>query len=158
MPVGLLGLQRNRSLESASEEGLRREGEVRAQRDLPQGDVVRRGGDRVHPVARDDRDRVVPAGDAEDAEKQVDGLVAAVADEDALRRDALEDGNARLQGLLARVGIAVEARVIGAFVGIEEDAGPAGVFVPGGRVRAEVPDVGPDEGIKPVPFHVPDGC
>ena len=124
---------------------LRREGEVVVQLHFAQRHIVDVGRHAVHAVAGTDGDGVVHARDAEDAEAEVDGLVAAVADEDTVRADALESGDARLQGFLTGVGIAVVAIVEGIFVGVEENADVSFIFIACGGVGGQRGDVRTNE-------------
>ena len=97
-------------------------------------------------VGRCDRDCVVDARPAEDAVGQIDRLVAAVADEDTVGGDALACGEQFPQPLLARIGIAVDAVVVGTFVGVEPHVDAlAAVLVACGGVGGERADVGADE-------------
>ena len=124
------------------QQGLAVQAEVGPQEDLAHRNVVGRCGYLVHPVTGADGHGVVSARRAEETEHQVDRLVTAVAEEEALRRDALERGKALLQGLLARVRIAVDAILVGILVGVQEDVGRTAAFVPRRAVGGEGRDVG----------------
>ena len=134
LPVGLFGEQshsrRVRSSAAAS----------RASAHL---DVVDVGGDAVHAVGRGDRNGVVDARTAEDAVAEVDGLVAAVADEDLFFAHAFQRGDLLFEKLLMRVGVAVDTVVVGVFVGVEPRRDlSAGKLVAGRGVGFQRPDVG----------------
>ena len=104
--------------------------------------VVDVGTHLVHAVGGLDGHHVVDAGLAEAAVGQVDGLVAAVAQEDALGGHALHLGYLCLQLQLQRVGIAVQRCVVGVLVGIEKHVGlVAGIFVACTAVGCQRPDV-----------------
>ena len=118
-------------------------------RDLNEADVVDGGGDGVHAVRRGADENGVAAGDAEAAQQGVDGLVAADADEQVIRRDGArrvvvgvsEVAEELLELALVRVRVAVQAqevdglggggpggergvwkgRAVGILVGVEED-------------------------------------
>ena len=123
-----------------------RQREVVAERHFAQFNVVDGRRDAVHAVGRCDRDRVVDARPAEDAVGQIDRLVAAAADEDTVGGDALACGEHFPQPLLARIGIAVDAVVVGTFVGVEPHVDAlAAVLVACGGVGGERADVGADE-------------
>ena len=114
-----------------------------AERDLAHLDVVDVGGDAVHAVGRGDRNGVVDARTAEDAVAEVDGLVAAVADEDLLFAHAFQRGDLLFEELLMRVGVAVDTVVVGVFVGVEPRRDlSAGKLVAGRGVGFQRPDVG----------------
>ena len=139
LPVGLFGEQSHSSLVRSSA-AASRASTGRAYSSL---DVVDVGGDAVHAVGRGDRDGVVDAGAAEDAVGEVDGLVAAVADEDLLPAHSFQGGDALFQILLVRVGVAVDPVLVGVFVGVEPCRYlPAGIFVAGRGVGFQRPDVG----------------
>ena len=135
-----------RALVTGGEQCLRIQVEIRVQPEGTDGDVVDGRRDAVHAVARGHDDRIVLSGFAEDSENQVDSLVAAVPEEEVLHRNSLDAADLGLQDGLVRVGVAVVTVFIGTFVGIQEDADGAVVFVACGRIRRQGRDVGPDEG------------
>ena len=100
----------------------------------------------VHAIGRMNSYHAVHPGGAERTENQVDGLVAAVAQEDALRRHALVGGNLLLQLPLQRVGVAVVRGVVRALVRIQEHVGSlAGILIAGGAVGFELQDIRANE-------------
>ena len=127
------------------EQFVRIEREPGFERDFAHFDVVDGGGHFVHAVGRGDRDGVVPSRFTENAEHQVDRFVRAVADEDPLRCDALDFGDAPFERLLVRVGVAVVSVFVGAFVGVEVDAQFALVLVPCGGIGGEAADIVSEE-------------
>ena len=142
LPVGLFGEQTG-ALVGGRQQGVGRKREVRAERDLAHLDVVDVGGDAVHAVGRGDRNGVVDARTAEDAVAEVDGLVAAVADEDLFFAHAFQRGDLLFEKLLMRVGVAVDTVVVGVFVGVEPRRDlSAGKLVAGRGVGFQRPDVG----------------
>ena len=135
--------QQTGALVGGRQQGVGRKREVRAERDLAHLDVVDVGGDAVHAVGRGDRNGVVDARTAEDAVAEVDGLVAAVADEDLFFAHAFQRGDLLFEELLMRVGVAVDTVVVGVFVGVEPRRDlSAGKLVAGRGVGFQRPDVG----------------
>ena len=125
---------------------LDRKREIGSQRHFAQFDAVGLRRHAVHAVGRRDRNGVVAARLAEDPEREVYGFVAAVAEEYLSAPHALQRGQLRLQLPLVRVGVAVHAVVVGAFVGVEPDADPAArIFVAGRGVGLQRQNVGPHE-------------
>ena len=121
-----------------------REGEVRSQRNAAQGHVVDVGRHGIHPVTGDDGHGVVLPGHAENPEQQVDGFVAAIAQEDVVHRQALEGGNLFLHAQLPGIRVAVVAQPgIGAFIGVQEDLRGALGLVAGRGIGGEAADIGP---------------
>ena len=134
------------ALVGCGEQFVDREREVFAERDFAHLDIVDIGRDAVHAVGRGDRDGIVDTGAAEDAVGEVDGLVAAVTDEDLCFAHAFQGGDFLFEDLLVRVGVAVDAIVVGVFVGVEPGRNfPAGIFVAGRGVGFQRPDVGANE-------------
>ena len=125
--------------------GLDRQGKIFSEQHRMQADIVGGRCHGIHAVTGGDGYDVVAPGGAEHPEYQVDGFVAAVAQEDALDRYALDGGNLFLEDLLVRVGVAVPAGRVGAFVCIEEDAHRSGIFVARGGIGGQLGDVLPHE-------------
>ena len=94
--------------------------EVLVKQNLTALDVVDVGTHLVHAVGGCDAHYVVAPWLAENAEGQVDGLVAAVAEEDVLGRHALDLLQHGFQFTLQGVGIAVVGCVVRILVGIEK--------------------------------------
>ena len=89
------------------------------ERHLAHGHIVDGSRHRIHAVSGGYGYHIVDTWLAKYAETEVDGLVAAVAHEHLFGRDALELCYLALQRLLVWVGVAVDAIVVRAFVGIE---------------------------------------
>ena len=120
--------------------------EVVVQQDATVLHVVDVGTHLIHAVRRLDGHHVVTPRLAEDAVSQVDGLVAAVAQEYHVLGHALHLLQQLLQLALQRVGVAVVGGVVRILVGIEEDVSLlARIFITGTAVRSQAPDVLADQ-------------
>ena len=75
--VGRANPEQFRAAVRCAQQVLHRQFEIRRQLHLAQGHVVRVRRHLIHPVTRRDGHRIVQSRFAEDAERQVDGLVAA---------------------------------------------------------------------------------
>ena len=100
----------------------------------------------IHAVGRLYGHHIVDARTAEDAVRQVDGLVATVAQEGVVGGDALHSLNLLLQFCLKRVGIAVQRVSVGILVSIEKHMSRVtGILVAGTTIGSKAPDVGAGE-------------
>src|SRR5574344_2787873 len=75
----------------------------------------------IHTVSRFNRHYIVNARITEDAVRQVDSLVTAVAQEDILRSHTLHLAQSHFHILLQRVGITVVRSIVRILIGIQED-------------------------------------
>ena len=108
-------------------------------------DVVDVGTYLVHAVGGLDGYDIVFSRFTEDAIGQVDGLVAAIAQENHLCRDAFLFGYLLFQFTLQRVRIAVKGRIVWILVGIEEHMClMAGIFIACAAIGSKAPDVWSD--------------
>lgn len=81
--------------------------------DLDDVDVVDLGADAVHAVGGRAHEDAVAAGDARDAEQEVDDLVGPDAEEEVVGRgDVAEGAQALLDVVVGRGGVAVEVEVV----------------------------------------------
>ena len=106
--------------------------------------VVDIGAHLIHTVGGLDGHYIIHAWLAETAIGQVDGLVATVAQKDALGRHAFYLGDGLLELQLQGVGVAVIRRIVRVLVGIEKHPGlAASVLVTSAAVWCQAPDIGP---------------
>ncbi len=116
--------------------------------DLHNGDVGNVGRYAIHAVGGRQAEDVVDPGFAENPDQQVDGLITAVAQKNLLGPDPLDLGNLVFEQTLERIGIPVETRFEGVFVGVEQYTGHALEFGAGRGVRPQGANVGSDQGIE----------
>ena len=107
----------------------------------------------IHAIGRGRCHHIIDARTGKAAVGEVDGLIAAVAEEDTILGYPLHSRKTFLQLQLQRIGVAVEGLVVGILVRIEEHSCFATcIFVAGRAIGCKVPDVGSCELLKG--FHV----
>ena len=124
---------------------LRAEVELLVQGHLADRRAVDVGLHLVHAVSRRAGDDLVFAGDAEQPEQQVYGLVAAIAEEDIAGSQPFKGSDFILEGRLARIWIAVQGIAVevgGIFIGVQHDRSRAFEFAPGRTVGLQLTDIG----------------
>ena len=120
--------------------------EVVVEQHLPVGHVVDIGTYLVHAISRLDGHHIVHSRTAERPERQVDGLVASVPQENLFGLHLLLLGNQVLQVPLQGVRITVVRNIIRVFIGVQEHRSlfPL-IFITGRRIRLQFPDIRPDQ-------------